>query len=204
MSDCGCQFEAKNKAQRKVLRILFAANAAMFIVGITAGTLARSTALVADSLDMLADAAVFGISLYVIGKSQAKKIRAAFLSGIFQTILASFVLVDVVKRAILGSEPESSVMMGVALLSLMVNSYCMFLMAKHRHEEVHMRSSWIFLSNDVIANFGVIVAGLLVFLLNSRFPDLIIGFAIAMVVIRGGINIIRDAQREKRNISTDF
>ncbi|AFY92841.1 cation transporter [Chamaesiphon minutus] len=97
MSDCGCQFEAKNKAQRKVLRILFAANAAMFIVGITAGTLARSTALVADSLDMLTDAAVFGISLYVIGKSQAKKIRAAFLSGLFQTILASFVLVDVVK-----------------------------------------------------------------------------------------------------------
>ncbi|MBN8560161.1 MAG: cation transporter [Leptolyngbya sp. UWPOB_LEPTO1] len=197
MSDCGCEFEAKNKAQRQVLKILFAANAAMFIIGITAGTLARSTALVADSLDMLADAAVFGISLYVIGKSQAKKIRAAFLSGIFQTTLASLVLVDVFKRAIFGSEPESNLMIGIALLSLMINSYCMFLMSKHRHEEVHMRSSWIFLSNDVIANFGVIVAGLLVSLFNSRFPDLVIGFIIAIVVIRGGTNIIREAQREK-------
>ncbi|CAN1209180.1 Cation transporter [Tumidithrix helvetica PCC 7403] len=91
MSGCDCKFEAKNKAQRKVLRVLFAINAAMFVIGIIAGTLARSTALVADSLDMFADAAVFGISLYVIGKSQAKKIRAAFLSGIFQTTLASFV-----------------------------------------------------------------------------------------------------------------
>jgi len=197
MSDCGCEFEAKNKAQRKILRILFAVNAAMFIIGIIAGTLARSTALVADSLDMFADAAVFGISLYVIGKSQAKKARAAFLSGIFQTTLACFVLVEVVRRAIFGSEPESSLMMGIAFLSLIVNSYCMFLMAKHRHEEVHMRSSWTFLSNDVIANLGVVIAGLLVNLLNSRFPDLIIGFMISIVVLRGGISIIRDAKREQ-------
>ncbi|NJL69359.1 MAG: cation transporter [Microcoleus sp. SM1_3_4] len=197
MSDCGCQFEAKNKAQRKILRILFAANAAMFAIGIIAGTMARSTALIADSLDMFADAAVFGISLQAIGKSQAKKIRAAFLSGIFQTTLASFVLIDVVRRSIWGSEPESSLMVGIALLSLIVNSYCMFLMAKHRHEEVHMRSSWIFLSNDVLANLGVIIAGFLVNLLNSRFPDLIIGFIIAIAVMRGGITIIRDARSEQ-------
>jgi cation diffusion facilitator family transporter len=197
MSDCGCQFEAKNKAQRKILRILFAANAAMFAIGIIAGTMARSTALVADSLDMFADAAVFGISLNAIGKSQAKKISAAFLSGIFQTTLASLVLIDVVRRSIWGSEPESSLMMGIALLSLIVNSYCMFLMSKHRHEEVHMRSSWIFLSNDVLANIGVIIAGFLVNLLNSRFPDLIIGFIIAIAVMRGGISIIRDARSEQ-------
>jgi Co/Zn/Cd efflux system component len=88
-------------------------------------------------------------------------------------------------------------MMGIALLSLIVNSYCMFLMSKHRHEEVHMRSSWIFLSNDVLANIGVIIAGFLVNLLNSRFPDLIIGFIIAIAVMRGGISIIRDARSEQ-------
>jgi cation diffusion facilitator family transporter len=197
MSDCGCQFEAQNKAQRKVLRILFALNAAMFVIGIGAGTLAHSTALVADSLDMFADAAVFGISLYAIGKSPLKKVRAAYLSGIFQTTLASFVLLDVTRRALLGSEPESGWMMGIAALSLVVNLYCMRLMAQHRHEEVHMRASWIFLSNDAIANLGVIVAGLLVGLLNSRFPDLVIGLLIAIVVMRGGVQIIRDARREQ-------
>ncbi len=171
MSDCGCEFEAKNKAQRKVLRILFVVNATMFIIGIVAGVLARSTALVADSLDMFADAAVFGISLYVVGKSQAKKARAAFLSGVFQTTLACFALVEVFRRAILGSDPESSLMMSIALLSLIANSYCMFLMARHRHEEVHMRSSWIFLSNDVIANLGVIIAGLLFSWLNHWMHD---------------------------------
>ena len=146
---------------------------------------------------MFADAAVFGISLYVIGKSQVQKIRAAFLSGIFQTTLASFVLIDVFKRAIFGSEPKSGLMMTIALLSLIVNSFCIFLLAKHRHDEVHMRSSWTFLSNDVVVNSGVIVAGLLVHLLNSRFPDLIIGFMISIVVISGGIKIIRDAKSEQ-------
>ncbi|CAN1209181.1 Cation transporter [Tumidithrix helvetica PCC 7403] len=102
-----------------------------------------------------------------------------------------------IKRAIFGSEPESSLMMSIALLSLIANSFCMFLMAKHRHDEVHMRSSWTFLSNDVIANLGVVVAGLLVNLLNSRFPDLIIGLIISIVVIRGGIKIVRDARSEQ-------
>jgi cation diffusion facilitator family transporter len=197
MADCGCQFESKNKAQRKVLKILLAVNAAMFFIGIIAGTIAGSTALVADSLDNFADAAVFGISLYAIGKSPIKKIRAAFLSGVFQATLASLALVNVVKRTIFGVEPESSLMIGIAILSLIINLYCMFLMSEHRHEEVHMRASWIFLNNDVIANLGVIIAGLLVNLLNSRFPDLIIGFTIAIVVMRGGISIIREARSEQ-------
>ena len=200
MSDCGCQFEAKNKKQRKVLQILFVINAVMFLIGIVSGIIAHSTALIADSLDMFADAAVFGISLYAIGKSQGKKIRAAFLSGIFQISLASLALVAVVKKTISGSEPDSSLMIAIALLSLIVNSYCLFLMAKHRHEEVHLRASWTFLSNDVIANLGIILAGLLVNILNSRFPDLIIGFIIAFVVMRGAINIIQDAHNEQTKL----
>ncbi len=200
MADCGCQFEAKNKAQRKVLRILFALNGSMFLIGLISGIIAHSTALIADSLDMFADAAVFGISLYAIGKCQSKKIRAAFLSGIFQITLASLVLVEVVKRLMMGSEPESALMMGIAGLSLIINCYCLFLMAQHRHEEVHLRASWIFLSNDVIANVGVILAGILVNVLNSRFPDLIIGLIIGCVVLRGGIHIIRDARHEKAKL----
>ncbi|MEB3309852.1 MAG: cation transporter [Snowella sp.] len=200
MADCGCQFEAKNREQRKVLRILFVLNGLMFVIGLGSGIVGHSTALIADSLDMFADAAVFGISLYAIGKCQSKKIQAAFLSGIFQMTLASLVLVEVVKRAVMGSEPESSLMMGVALLSLMVNSYCLFLMAKHRQDEVHLRASWIFLSNDAIANGGVILAGVLVKVLNSRFPDLVIGLIIACVVLRGGIKIIQDARSEKAKL----
>ena len=197
MSDCGCHMEAKNAAERKTLRILLLINGTMFVVGIVAGVLARSTALVADSLDMFADASVYIMSLYAVGKSAHYKNHAATLSGIFQITLAVMVVVNVIRGFIWGSSPESGWMMAIALLALIANSYGLYLLSKHRKGEVHMRASWIFTQNDVIANFSVIVAGLLVTLFNSRFPDLIVGFGIASLVVWGGITIIRDAQRDK-------
>ncbi|MEG3954224.1 cation transporter [Microcoleus sp. herbarium2] len=195
MSDCGCHMEAKNAAERKTLRILLLINGTMFVVGIVAGVLADSTALVADSLDMFADASVYTMSLYAVGKSAHHKNRAATLSGIFQITLAVMVVVDVIRRFVWGSSPESGWMMAMAFLALIANSYGLYLLSKHRKGEVHMRASWIFTQNDVIANFSVIVAGFLVTLFNSRFPDLIVGFGIASLVVWGGISIIRDAQR---------
>lgn len=197
MSDCGCHMEAKNAAERKTLRILLLINGTMFVVGIVAGVLADSTALVADSLDMFADASVYTMSLYAVGKSAHHKNRAATLSGIFQITLAVMVVVDVIRRFVWGSSPESGWMMVMAFLALIANSYGLYLLSKHRKGEVHMRASWIFTQNDVIANFSVIVAGFLVTLFNSRFPDLIVGFGIASLVVWGGISIIRDAQRDR-------
>lgn len=194
MGECGCQFEAKNKAQRQVLTVLLMVNALMFFVVMIAGIIAGSTALVADSLDNFADAAVFGISFYAIGKNKGKKNRAALYSGIFQITLAGFALVNVLKQFFFGVEPESGLMIAIALLSLIANVFCLFLMAKHRHQDIHMRASWIFLSNDVIANLGVVIAGILVTLLHSRFPDLIMGLILAIIVLGGGIKIIRETQ----------
>lgn len=197
MSDCGCHMEAKNAAERKTLRILLLINGTMFVVGIVAGVLADSTALVADSLDMFADASVYTMSLYAVGKSAHHKNRAASLSGIFQITLAVMVVVDVIRRFVWGSSPESGWMMVMAFLALIANSYGLYLLSKHRKGEVHMRASWIFTQNDVIANFSVIFAGFLVTLFNSRFPDLIVGFGIASLVVWGGISIIRDAQLDR-------
>ena len=197
MSDCGCHFEAQNAAERKTLRILLLINGTMFVVGMLAGILAHSTALVADSLDMFADASVYALSLYAVGKSAFYKTRAATLSGIFQITLAVMVVVDVIRRFVLGSSPESGWMMGIAFLALIANSYGLYQLSKHRKGEVHMRASWIFTQNDVIANFSVIIAGLLVTLFNSRFPDLIVGLGIASLVVWGGISIVRDAQRDQ-------
>lgn len=197
MSDCGCHMEAQNAAERKTLRILLLINGTMFVVGIVAGVLADSTALVADSLDMFADASVYTMSLYAVGKSAHHKNRAATLSGIFQITLAVMVVVDVIRRFVWGSSPESGWMMAMAFLALIANSYGLYLLSKHRKGEVHMRASWIFTQNDVIANFSVIVAGFLVTLFNSRFPDLIVGLGIASLVVWGGISIIRDTQRDR-------
>lgn len=193
MSDCGCgDVKAANAAQRKTLGWLLAINALMFVLELVTGLLAGSTALVADSLDMFADATVYSIALYTVGRSPAAKKRAAGLSGLFQIGLALLVLADVVRRFVLGSDPEPTWMVGIGLLALAANVACLLLIAKHCQGEVHMRASWIFSKNDVIANLGVIAAGFLVSMTGSRLPDLVIGLIVAAIVLRGGIAILRD------------
>lgn len=198
MANCGCEVEIKNKSESKVLIILLGINAFMFMVEISLGIFSESTALIADSLDMLADATVYGIGLYAVGRPAVAKIRAAHLSGILQIILGCSVFIDVVRRLIWGSEPVSLLMISVGLVALIANSICLALISKHREGEVHMRASWIFSKNDVIANIGIIIGGVLVYWSGSRYPDLIIGMVISAIVIRGGLSIVSEVNKEKR------
>jgi len=193
---CNCNKELNHQEQQSALTVLLIINALMFIVEFIAGWVADSTALIADSMDMLADALVYSVSLYAVGKSMHAKIHAARLSGLFQILLGLGVAVDVIRRFVAGSEPEPMFMIIVGFLALIANVTCLAIIAKHRKGEIHMRASWIFSRNDVIANIGVITAGVLVSVLVSPLPDLIIGLIISVVVINGGISILRDVKNE--------
>ncbi len=195
MAECGCGTEQADELERKTLRILLAVNAAMFLVEIILGWLAESTGLIADSLDMFADAAVYGISLYAVGESIRRKSTAARISGVLQIILGVGVFLEVLRRIFFGSEPESFVILAVGALALSANIYCLMLISRHREGGVHMRASWIFSTNDVIANLGVIISGVLVAALGNRYPDLIIGAIISVIVIRGGFRILQEARQ---------
>lgn len=182
---------ATEEGESRVLRQVFVLNGAMFFVELALGLYAQSTGLIADSLDMFADAAVYGMSLYAIGKSASLKKRSARLSGYLQLILALGALLEVGRRFFYDSEPAGTLMMSVAAIALVVNVTCMVLLAKHRKGEVHMEASWIFSTNDVIANAGVILAGLLVHLTGSAYPDLLIGAIIGLIVLSGAARILR-------------
>ncbi|MCB1871962.1 MAG: cation transporter [Chromatiaceae bacterium] len=197
MSGCGCEIEIKDKSETRVLVILLLINGLMFLVEFGVGWWAESTALIADAMDMLADAMVYGVGLYAVGKAVLAKIQAATLSGWLQIGLGLLVLADIVRRFVYGSEPVSTLMMVMGLIALIANTICLILISKHRDGEVHMRASWIFSKNDVIANVGVILAGVLVAATASRIPDLVIGIIVAAIVIRGGIIILKDATKEK-------
>jgi Co/Zn/Cd efflux system component len=145
--------------QSRVLVTLLAINALMFLIEAAIGWLAQSTALLADSLDMLADAAVFGIALLAVGRSTRFETRAAFSTGVFQLVLGLAVCVDVLRRFLYGSEPKPPLMIWVGLLALCANLLCMALLQKHRSGEVHIRASWIFTKTDALANLGTVVGG---------------------------------------------
>lgn len=199
MSGCGCEVEIKDASQKRVLYWLLGINATMFLVEMTIGILADSTALIADSMDMLADAVVYGIGIYAVGKSILHKAKAAQISGYFQLLLGVIILIDITRRLFLGSEPISSLMIGMGFIALIANVACLMIIRNHKNDEVHMRASWIFSANDVIANMGVIIAGVLVVWLDSRVPDLVIGCIVSIVVLRGAWMILKDAKQEVLN-----
>jgi cation diffusion facilitator family transporter len=195
---CGHSDEpTETEAQRRVLRIALVLNLTMFIVGLVAGLLGQSSSLIADALDMLADASAYAIALGAIGRSTRFKAGAATLSGSLLLLLGVLVLLDVGRRALFGSEPESLVMMAVAFLSLLVNANVLRMLARYREGEVHLRATWIFTRVDVIANVGVMLSGLVVLLTGSRFPDLIMGGAIGVYVVKEALEIMSEA-REAR------
>lgn len=206
MSHCGCELSETNRLERTTLRMLLAINAVMFAVESVAGWVAESTGLLADSLDMLADASVYGVALYAVGRSASIQVKSAFTSGVIQILLGVGVIADVARRYVLGSHPESIAMMSIGAAAFVANVTCLILLSKHRQGGVHMKASWIFSTNDVIANIGVIVSGTLVRVLQNRLPDLLIGTAIAVIVVKGGFAILREtkkAQMENLSHQTD-
>ncbi|MGE0548821.1 MAG: cation transporter [Kofleriaceae bacterium] len=177
--------------EARTLKLLLAINAVMFVIEMTVAWFAESTGLLADSLDMLADAAVYGLALYAVGRAASAKLRAAHLSGWLQAALAIGALVEVIRRAVVGSDPESPLMIGMATVALVANASCLWLVSKHRSGGAHMKASMIFSANDVLANIGVIAAGVLVAFTGSQYPDLVIGTLIAAVVLLGARRILR-------------
>jgi Co/Zn/Cd efflux system component len=181
--------------ERNSLLLLFALNGTMFGVEVVAGYLADSMGLVADGLDMLADAAVYGVALLAIGESASRKVRAAFVAGYLQLALASAAVIKLGLALLHGSEPIVATMIGVSLVAMCVNVIALVTLRKHRHGDVHLRAAWIFSATDVQVNIGVIVAAILVRALESPVPDLVAGAAICILVFRSVARILGDARR---------
>lgn len=177
-------------AESRTLRWLLGINATMFLVEMTAGIIAQSAGLIADSLDMFADAAVYGLALYAVGRAASYQMKAARFAGALQLILALGVLLEVARRFLFGSDPQSMTMIAIACVALIANSVCLGLIHKHRHGGVHMKASWIFSANDVLINLGVITAGVLVLWTGSNIPDLVIGTIVGLIVINGACRIL--------------
>ncbi len=126
------------------------------------------------------------------------KPEQTFLSGGFQILIALGIGADIIRRAITGSDPSSMLMFIISIVALAVNTSCLKLISKEKEGEVHMRASYIFSKNDVIANSGVILASVIIHLTGSRWPDLVIGAIITVVVLRGGIQILYSAKDERK------
>lgn len=186
------QMNVDDQQQRKLLVIVLVINFSLFVLELATGFLAQSMGLVADGLDMLADALVYGLSLYAVGKAVSQKKRIAKLSGYFQLFLAVFGVIEVLRRFFgAGHEPSFLLMIGISVVALIGNTASLIVLRRTQSQDVHIKASWIFTSNDVLVNIGVIVAAVLVFIMNSKIPDLVVGAVIFCLVGSGALRILK-------------
>ncbi len=187
------EVEVDSRSEAKVLKTLLVINGGMFFLELAFGIYADSMGLISDSLDMLADASVYMISLYAVGKTLQAKKKSAKVNGIFQIVLGVGVLIETLRRFVYGSEPEPNYMILISFIALAANVYCLYLLSSHKEKGAHMKASYICSSTDVMANAGVILAGVLVYLTHSGIPDLVIGLVVAGIVLRGAVSILKIA-----------
>lgn len=179
--------------QRRVLILVLTLNAAMFAVEFGSGWIAHSSALTADSLDMLGDAIIYAMSLYAVGRGPRWQAGLAFSKGAAMAALGLAVVGQIVATLWLGHQPHQAWMGGIGTLALAANLACLLLLTRHRHDDLNLRSTWTCTRNDVLANLGVLAAAAGVALTGTPWPDLIAGAAIAALVIGSSLRVLRDS-----------
>lgn len=195
--------DGKVSAERRTLWIVLLLNAAIAAGFFVTGLTGDSSALIANGVDNLSDTAVYALSLIALSQGRTWKTRAATVSGVMLLIFAGGILIDVGRRYVQGSEPIGPTMMVMSSIAGVVNYVCLRLLQKLKQPDVNLRAAATFSFNDFISNGGILIAGALVLWLGTNWPDLLVGLATALIAIKGGIEILRDAQAEtKTNAET--
>ncbi len=195
--------DGKVSAERRTLWIVLLLNAAIAAGFFVTGLTGDSSALIANGVDNLSDTAVYALSLIALSHGRTWKTRAATVSGVMLLIFAGGILLDVGRRYIQGSDPIGPTMMVMSAIAGVVNYACLRLLQKLKQPDVNLRAATTFSFNDFISNGGILIAGALVLWLEANWPDLLVGMATALIAIKGGIEILRDARAEtKTNAET--
>ena len=194
----GAALEQLRERQTATLRIVLIVNAAMFGLEFVSGILAGSVALLADSLDMLGDALVYGFSLYVVARGAVWKARAAVAKATIMGLFGVFVLGQLVYKLVYLGVPTVATMSAVGALALVANSFCFALLWRHRTEDINMRSVWLCSRNDLIANVSVLLAAWAVWVTVSPWPDVAVGALICVLFLRSAFVVASEAREELR------
>jgi Co/Zn/Cd efflux system component len=184
--------------QRGTLQIVLGVNAVMFLVIAAAALYGRSTALLADSLDNFGDALTYGLSLYAVSRGAAAKARVALFKGVLIFLAALAVAGQIGYRLFVPSLPLFEVMGVFSVLGLAANSLCLFLLWRHRHEDVNMSSVWECSRNDIASNLSVFVAAGGVWFTDSAWPDIVVAAGLVWFLLRSAGRVLSSATVELR------
>lgn len=191
MKDC-CKPEIRNKKIIKILWIVLWINLIVFFGQFIAAIMANSSSLLADSIDMIGDVLAYAISIYAFNRGDTWGARASLIKGIIISFLASLVLLDAVRQVFVPEMlPASNLMLIFSIIGLIANGSCLWLLTAYQNDSLNMKSVWICSRNDILVNLSVIFTAGLVYYFQSKWPDIIVGLILTIVLYNSAINIIK-------------
>jgi Co/Zn/Cd efflux system component len=194
--DAACGVEGLRTRQISTLRLVFGINAVMFVAEMVTGVLAGSVSLISDSLDMLGDALAYGFSLYVVRRSPRWKALSAIIKGGIMAAFGLAALGQAAYKAWVPHPPSFEAMGLMGLAALAANAGCLGLLWRYRADDINMHSVWICSRNDIVANVSVLVAAACEWIARSGWPDIVVGAALAVFILRSAARVLRQAWSE--------
>lgn len=200
---CGCHgnpvFDGVDKTYKRLLALVIAINAAMFLTETIAGHVAGSQALKADALDFLGDTLTYGLSLAVIGQPLRIRSLAALGKGVSLTLMGLWVIGSTLWEILILGLPRAEIMGGIGFLAFAANLASVLLLARYKDGDANIRSVWLCSRNDAIGNLVVIAAAATVWATASAWPDLVVAALMGSLFLNSSFLILRQAWAEWRS-----
>jgi cobalt-zinc-cadmium efflux system protein len=167
------------------------------------GYLSNSLALLSDAGHMVTDALAIALGLAAARISRKPSdehatygyhrvgLLAALINGLSLLVIAVLIFYESYTRLIAPPQIDITVMLGVTLLGL-VGNISMALILGSSHEDLNIKSVWLHVLGDTLSSVGVIVSGVVIYLTGWLYADPIAGILIGVIIIWGGVRLVRD------------
>jgi len=195
-------------ADIRPLRIAVTLTSVVFLTQVVGGFLSGSLALLSDAGHVLVDLAslliaYFGLRFAAKARGQHDvrytfglrrvEILAALTNGFLLIGICIYIVIEAVRR-MLGDEHshvDSELMLYVAIVGFVANAISAFFL--HRSEHITTRSAYLHVITDLLSSLGVIIAAVVIKLTGWELIDPLISIAIAIMITRGAVRVIRQA-----------
>ena len=190
---------AHTPTNKKILCTSLVIISSYMIIEFLGGYYFNSLALMADAGHMANDSLSLLLALIALFLNAQNQKRFALLNGTSLIVVAVWILVEATERWQYPTTMLALPMLGVAITGLLVNIFVAWLMMKGDHENLNIKAAYLHVLADLFGSLVAIIAGLSAWLLNWQWVDLIASSILSLLVLRSGINVVRQAVKALQN-----
>ena len=190
---------AHTPTNKKILSTSLVIISSYMIIEFLGGYYFNSLALIADAGHMANDSLSLLLALIALFLNAQNQKRFALLNGTSLIVVAVWILVEATERWQYPTTMLALPMLGVAITGLLVNIFVAWLMMKGDHENLNIKAAYLHVLADLFGSLAAIIAGLSAWLLNWQWVDLIASSILSLLVLRSGINVVRQAVKALQN-----